>query len=97
MSEITRRALLQSASAALIAGRPQTSAAQSAPAPDARNMIRFSLAGAGELVDNLGTSAGSRALEMYNGRAIIRVNGKGGESTIAVASKDLPAAFLRIA
>jgi beta-galactosidase len=71
--------------------------ANGVPCLDAHNMVRFSLAGPGELVDNLGTSTGSRAVEMYNGRAIIRVNRKGGESTIAVASKELPAAFLRIA
>ncbi len=64
---------------------------------DARNLVRFSLAGAEELLDNLGTSTGLRAVEMYNGRAIIRVNRKGGESMIAVASKDLTAAFLRLA
>jgi hypothetical protein len=66
MSEITRRALLQKASAALVAGLPQSGAAQAQSRP-------------------------------HTGWEHYRGNLGGGESTIAVTSKDLPAAFLRIA
>ena len=38
---------------------------------DAKNSVRFSLAGSGRLIDNLGTSTGSRVVQLYNGRARI--------------------------
>lgn len=41
---------------------------------DARTPVRFSLAGSGRLVDNLGTPTGSRAVQLYNGRAEISVD-----------------------
>jgi len=44
---------------------------------DARNRVRFSVAGDGELSDNLRTSTGSRVMEMYNGRAEISLCLKG--------------------
>jgi hypothetical protein len=134
MTEITRRALLQSASAGLLVGLPQTAGAQSAPAGAPRRAYsgwehyRGTLGGAwevwrGKASDNVtwcsvfrcaqpgpvlaggrrgvaGQSGNQHRIarsEMYNGRAIIRVNRKGCEWTIAVASKGLPAAFLRLA
>jgi beta-galactosidase len=39
---------------------------------DARNGVRFAIAGDGELMQNMGTSTGSRQVELYHGRAIIR-------------------------
>jgi beta-galactosidase len=57
---------------------------------DARNLITFDLAGEGRLLDNLGTSSGSRTVELYNGRAIIRIELKGGESVASVKSEGLP-------
>jgi beta-galactosidase len=57
---------------------------------DARNLINFDLAGEGRLLDNLGTSSGSRTVELYNGRAIIRIELKGGESVASVKSEGLP-------
>ena len=62
---------------------------------DSRGVIRFSLAGDGTLLDNLGTARGSRELQMYNGRAeisAVRTNG----CTIGVACEGLPAAFLKL-
>ncbi len=62
---------------------------------DSRGVIRFSLAGDGTLLDNLGTARGSRELQLYNGRAEIsalRTNG----CTIGVACEGLPAAFLKL-
>jgi beta-galactosidase len=61
---------------------------------DARNWVRFSLAGDGELIDNQGTSTGSRYVQFYNGRALISVKTNGGKSTIAVKSEGVPSEML---
>jgi beta-galactosidase len=63
---------------------------------DARNAIRFGLAGDGALVDNLGTNRGSRAVQLYNGRAEITVSRQGGKSVVSVCSKELPTTFLSV-
>ena len=65
------------------------------PCLDSRKPVRFSLAGEGRLLDNLGTSRGSRELQLYNGRAEISVRTSGG-CTIGVASDGLPTAFLNL-
>jgi len=62
---------------------------------DARNVVRFALAGDGRLIDNLGTSITSRKVELYNGRALISVR-KRGKSVVSVSSEGLPTAFLNI-
>jgi beta-galactosidase len=62
---------------------------------DSSNTVRFSLAGDGKLVDNLGTARGSRELQLYNGRAEISVIRNGG-CTLGVSSEGLPAAFLKL-
>jgi beta-galactosidase len=62
---------------------------------ESRNVVRFSLAGAGKLLDNLGTSRGSRELQLYNGRAEISVTRSGG-CIFGVASEGLPSAFLKL-
>jgi beta-galactosidase len=61
---------------------------------DARSVVRFHLAGDGNLMDDLGTSGGSRCLELYNGRAEISLHLNGGKSVATVSSKGLPTAFL---
>ncbi|HEX3437790.1 MAG TPA: glycoside hydrolase family 2 TIM barrel-domain containing protein [Pseudacidobacterium sp.] len=63
---------------------------------DARSRVRFSIAGKCRLIDNLGTSAGSRVLEMYNGRAVISLAINEGSSTISVISDGVNPAFLSI-
>ena len=70
--------------------------AQNVPCLDARNRVRFSLAGAGTLVDNLGTPTGSRLLELYNGRAVISFAHNSGPSEIAVTSDGVSAALLTV-
>jgi len=60
---------------------------------DAAQFIRFGLIGDGMLIDDLGTSGGSRYVQLYNGRALIRVNTNKGKSKISVQSKGLPTAF----
>jgi beta-galactosidase len=62
---------------------------------DSRNVVRFSLAGGGKLLDNLGTSRGSRELQLYNGRAEISVIRTGG-CTLGITSEGLPSAFLKL-
>jgi beta-galactosidase len=69
--------------------------AQGVPCLDSRNVVRFSLAGDGKLLDNLGTARGSRELQLYNGRAEISVVRKNG-CTIGIASEGLPTAFLKL-
>ena len=69
--------------------------AKGVPCLDSRNVIRFSLAGEGKLIDNLGTSRGSRELQLYNGRAEISLTRKGG-CILGVASEGLPPAFLNL-
>jgi beta-galactosidase len=65
---------------------------------DARNRVRFSLAGSGRLTDNLGTPTGSRVVELCNGRAEISLTrNAGGRTTVAVTSPGLPDAFCTIA
>jgi beta-galactosidase len=62
---------------------------------DSRNTVHFSLAGDGRLLDNLGTSRGSRELQLYNGRAEISVT-RGGRCSVGVSSDGMPAAFLKL-
>lgn len=54
------------------------------PCLDARNYIEFGLAGDGKLLENLGTSTGSRKVQAYNGRAAIRIDKRKGESVVSV-------------
>ena len=62
---------------------------------DARNVVRFGLAGDGRLIDNLGTPTTARKVELYNGRALISVRRKG-KAVVSVSSDNLPTAFLNI-
>jgi beta-galactosidase len=63
---------------------------------DARNRVFFALTGIGALIDNTGTSMGSRNVELYNGRADISLLLNGGESVVSVRSGSLPPAFLTV-
>ena len=60
---------------------------------DSRAVVSFSLAGDGKLLDNLGTSRGSRELQLYNGRAEISLTSSG-RCTIGAVCKGIPSAFL---
>ena len=53
---------------------------------DSRAVVRFSLAGDGKLMDNLGTPGGSRVVQLYNGRAEISLQ-RNGAVAISVTSK----------
>jgi beta-galactosidase len=63
---------------------------------DARNVVRFSLAGIGTLIDNQGTTTGSRVVQLYNGRAQITLARNGGASVAGVASEGIAPAFVSI-
>lgn len=62
---------------------------------DSRAVVRFSLAGDGRLIDNLGTPTGSRVVQMYNGRAEISLRSQG-TVFAGVISRGVESAFLRI-
>lgn len=66
------------------------------PCLDAMNWVRFGLAGDGKLVDNQGTSSGSRYVQVYNGRAVIHVKTNKGKSVVSVKSEGMPTAFLTL-
>nr|WP_121271964.1 glycoside hydrolase family 2 TIM barrel-domain containing protein [Pedobacter schmidteae] len=61
---------------------------------DARDYVTFGLTGEGILVDNQGTSDGSRKVQLYNGRAVISVDLNKGKSVASVKADGLRAAFL---
>jgi beta-galactosidase len=63
---------------------------------DAADWIRFGLTGDGKLIDNLGTSSGSRYVQMYNGRAIIRVRTNNGHSVASAKIEGVPTVFLNL-
>ena len=63
---------------------------------DARNWVTFGLTGDGKMLDNLGTSSGSRKVELYNGRAIIRINTNKGKNIASVKSTGLKTAMLEL-
>ena len=62
---------------------------------DARDFVRFSLAGMGRLIDNLGTTRASRELQLANGRAEITLLAMGA-CTVEAAVAGLPAAVLKV-
>ena len=61
---------------------------------DARNRIRFEIAGEGSLQDDLGTVSGSRVVELRNGRARIMVSLRRDRCIVSASTEGLPTAFL---
>jgi beta-galactosidase len=64
---------------------------------EAANPVRFTVAGPGTLIDNTGTSHGSRVVQLYNGRAEITLVRNAGQSTVAVVAEGIPTATCIIA
>jgi beta-galactosidase len=60
---------------------------------DAANWVNFGLTGDGHLLDNIGTSSGSRKVQLYNGRAVIKVQLNRGKSIASVKSDGLTTVF----
>jgi beta-galactosidase len=63
---------------------------------DSRERVRFGVNGSGTILDNLGTVAGSRLLELYNGRALVSVKTNGGRSVVSVECRGVPTEFLKV-
>ncbi|WP_207532299.1 glycoside hydrolase family 2 TIM barrel-domain containing protein [Desertivirga arenae] len=63
---------------------------------DAANVVKFGLAGDGKLIDNQGTSTGARVVQLYNGRAIIKVNTGKGNSIVSASIDGIGTAFLKL-
>jgi beta-galactosidase len=66
------------------------------PCLDAANWIQWGLAGDGRLLDDLGTSTGSRVVQAFNGVSMIRVLLPHGRGVVSVSSEGLPATFFEI-
>lgn len=64
----------------------QLTDSEGVPCLDSKDWIYFGLAGDGKLIDDQGTSKGSRKLQAYNGRAIIRIETKHGKSLASAGS-----------
>jgi beta-galactosidase len=63
---------------------------------DATNWIQFGLIGDGRMIDNQGTSSGSRRVQVYNGRAMIQVRTNDGHSVISAKVEGIPVVFLNL-
>ena len=63
---------------------------------DSRKAVRFGLLGDGHLIDNLGTSTGSRVVELYNGRAQININIKSAKNIASVSSEGLKTVYCEL-
>ena len=61
---------------------------------DASDYVHFGLTGEGRLLDNLGTSKGSRKVQLYNGQAVISLDTRGGANVVSVQSDGLGAVIL---
>jgi beta-galactosidase len=62
---------------------------------DAKNWIRFSYAGEGRMLDDLGTYSGSRKIQLANGRAVMRVDHGEGKGVLAAVVKGLEPCFVK--
>ena len=62
---------------------------------DSQALVRFSIAGDGRLIDNLGTTRASRELQLANGRAQISFDSRG-TCSIEAAVAGVPAASFKI-
>jgi beta-galactosidase len=66
------------------------------PCLDAAQFVRFKLVGEGILIDNQGTSSGSSYVQLYNGRASIKVKVNNGENVVSAKTAGLPVALLEL-
>ena len=65
------------------------------PCLDAKDQVRFWLAGSGKLIDNRGAPGGSRVVQLANGRAAISLETVG-ECTVGVGAKGILDAFVTV-
>ena len=93
-SRLTLKEIAQTNGVATIEARVLDKAG--VPCLDAANLMRFSLIGDGRLLDNLGTAAGSRAVQLANGRARVSLQFTGTKAITSVASEGLRTSFLSV-
>ena len=62
---------------------------------DSSDWIEFSLAGDGELLQNQGTTTGSRRIQAANGRATIRLRSLSGPCVVSAKCGTIPSALIR--
>ncbi len=62
---------------------------------DSKKQIEFGITGDAQLIQNMGTSTGSRKIEAYNGRACIKVIRKG-QCFFSAKSDNIPTAFIKL-
>ncbi|GAC1377663.1 MAG: hypothetical protein NVS3B25_10060 [Hymenobacter sp.] len=70
--------------------------AKGVPCLDAANWLNYSLTGDGRMIDDQGTSSGSRKVQACNGRGIIRIETDGGKSVVGVRSEGLATVFFNL-
>lgn len=70
--------------------------AEGVPCLDCSNIVRFGMVGEGQLLDNLGTSTGSRVVQMYNGRAQISAKVVGHKAVFSASSEGRRTQFLNV-
>jgi len=63
---------------------------------DSKTVVRFEIAGDGELIKNQGTSSGSSKIQVANGHASIKVRKGRGKAVVAVKSDKLETQFLML-
>ncbi|HET8828614.1 MAG TPA: glycoside hydrolase family 2 TIM barrel-domain containing protein [Pelobium sp.] len=63
---------------------------------DATDYVYFGLTGDGRLIDNQGTSSGSRKVQLYNGRAVISLYTNNGKNVASVKSDGIPTQLLTL-
>jgi len=80
----------------VIAVRVQLLDEKNIPCLDAADFLNFGLAGEGALIDDQGTSTGSRYVQACNGRSLIRVRAQQGRAVISVKAGSLPTVFLNL-
>ncbi len=63
---------------------------------DAANLISWSVAGNGTLIDDLGTVGGSRKVQLANGQATIRIANNNGKSVVAATADGLTTGLIEL-
>lgn len=63
---------------------------------DAMDVVTFGLTGDAMLLENQGTSTGSRVIQASNGRARIQIVRQTGKAVVSVKVKGVPTAFLEL-
>lgn len=64
--------------------------------PDSKLDVEFEVAGNAQLIDNMGTWNGSRKLQLYNGRAFMKLVLENGSAAVSVKSVSVPATIINI-